>query len=250
MGVAGLLLAILATSTRAPHPASVRVDHLAAAGGAELLTLYRTVPNHAEIPVLAVLRDTMGDSNLANNRLRYVWILTGRRAPWYRHALAALPFFYTRMPARPPSPYEKPSPVLDLGKPADRSVASLARSLLQTQAFDPMGAVVRTSTRSYQMNEEHRRSGPRSSRDGGCHEPVTRGTGPNALVWQERCRALPAGNWPDRISGRLFVGVQGTVARCRRRNPEPFAWCASPETPRQRTWIDRFNSSLAATQSR
>ena len=159
MGGMGLLLAILVSSSGipTPAPASIRVDRIPVNGGGELLTLYRQIPNHSEIPVVSVLRDTMGDPDPANDRLRYVWILTDRRAPWYKHALAAIPFLYTRMPAKMPSATRKPGPVLDLSKPGDRSVVSLAKGLLQTQAFDPMGAVIRTSTRSYHLNEEYRR---------------------------------------------------------------------------------------------
>jgi len=159
MGGIGVLLAILVSSgvPDIGSTASIRVDRVTVNGGGELLTLYRQIPNHSEIPVVSVLRDTMGDSDPANDRLRYVWILTDRRAPWYKHALAALPFLYTRMPSHLPSATRKPNPVLDLSKPGDRSVASLAKTLLQTQAFDPMGAVVRTSTRSYHLNEEYRR---------------------------------------------------------------------------------------------
>jgi hypothetical protein len=159
MGGIGSILAILVSFNGIPDTgaASTRVDRVAVNGGGELLTLYRQVPNHSEVPVVAVLRDTMGDGEPANDRLRYVWILTDRRAPWYKHALAAIPFLYTRSPSRLPSPKHRPSPVLDLSKPGDRSVASLAKTLLQSQAFDPMGAAVRTSTRSYRMNEEYRR---------------------------------------------------------------------------------------------
>ena len=162
MGGIGILLAILASQSGIPQPpesvaARVQVERLAISNGGELLTFYRQFPHHADVPVVAVLRDTMGDSADANNRLRYVWVLTDRRAPWYKHVLAALPFLYTRMPSPLPSAAHRPNPVLDLGKPADRSVAALAKSVLQTQAFDPMGVVVRTSTRSYQQNEEFRR---------------------------------------------------------------------------------------------
>ncbi len=156
----GLLLALLATTFGVPQSGSgqaVRVQRLNVAGGGELITLYRQIPNYAEVPVVAVLRDTYTDSDPANNRLRYIWILTDRPAPWYKHALAALPFLYMRIPAGRPSPTRKPGPVLDLGKPADRSMAALAKGLLQTQAFDPMGALVRTSTRSYHLNDEYRR---------------------------------------------------------------------------------------------
>jgi hypothetical protein len=160
MGGIGVLLAILVSSAGTPQSPfrPIRVDRIAInGGGGELLTLYRQIPNHAEVPVVSVLRDTMGDADPANDRLRYVWILTDRRARWYQHALAALPFFYTRMPAPMPSPDRKPGPALDLGKPVDRSVAMLAKGLIQTEAFDPLGALVRSSTRSYHLNEDFRR---------------------------------------------------------------------------------------------
>lgn len=135
----------------------MRIDTIPVNGGAQLITIYRQIPNHSEVPVLSVLRDTLGDSDPASYRLRYVWILTDRRAHWYQHALAAVPFFYARMPAPKPSADRRPGPSLDLAKPADRSVAKLAKTLLQTEAFDPMGAFVRSSTRSYNLNEDFRR---------------------------------------------------------------------------------------------
>jgi hypothetical protein len=56
-------------------------------GGAELVTLFGhlsgsdTEEQEPAVPLLSVLRDTLGDGDSDNARLRYVWILTSTRPP-------------------------------------------------------------------------------------------------------------------------------------------------------------------------
>lgn len=159
MGGTWLLLAVLASSSPAPEPSlalprpSVRLERVTTPNNGELITLYRSTGSGQQIPVLAVLRDSLGANS---GRLRYVWVLTARKPAWYQYVLAGIPYFYTRMPAGLPSANKKPGPILDLDKPADKSVAKLAASLLQTQAFDPLGPIIRTPTRSFHQNAENR----------------------------------------------------------------------------------------------
>jgi hypothetical protein len=78
-----------------------RVERQPVAGGAELITVFGRLPgsgpngtgeSHAvsetsDVPLLAVLRDSLGDNDPSNDRLRYVWILTSTRpTPWQRAA--------------------------------------------------------------------------------------------------------------------------------------------------------------------
>ena len=67
-----------------PSP-SYRVEREPVADGAELITVFGRLHDPAssaqdlDVPLLAVLRDSLGDSDPANDRLRYVWILTSTR---------------------------------------------------------------------------------------------------------------------------------------------------------------------------
>src|SRR6185369_5961 len=71
-----------------PEPArtkdsQLRVERLTLAGGSELLTVFGRLDGlkangevSPEVPLLSVVRDTLGDNNPENDRLRYVWMLT------------------------------------------------------------------------------------------------------------------------------------------------------------------------------
>jgi hypothetical protein len=135
-----------------------RIERVPVAGGAELLTVFGHVPQTgtdqtADVPLLAVLRDTLGDQDPENDRLRYVWVLTSSRPTLVQRAIGSLPFFYWRTHITHAAD-KQPQPVLDLGAPARPVLTSLAGSTTQVLALDPEGALIRSSTRSYRNNLE------------------------------------------------------------------------------------------------
>src|SRR5438045_11984 len=76
-----------------------RVERHAVPGGSELLTVFGQLtegnaPGNPDVPLVSVLRDTLGDTNPDNDRLRYVWVLTSARPSLLQRAAASLPFFY------------------------------------------------------------------------------------------------------------------------------------------------------------
>src|SRR5262249_61350765 len=74
-----------------------RVERAEIAGGSELLTVFgQRADRGGEIPLLCVLRDTLGDRDTETDRLRYVWVLTSTRPTVPQPAAAAVPFFYLR----------------------------------------------------------------------------------------------------------------------------------------------------------
>jgi len=138
-----------------------RIERTPVAGGADLLTVFGrlsdTGPEQVtEVPLLSVLRDTLGDDDPENDRLRYVWVLTSARPTLVQRAVASLPFFYWRSHVDPKAETQ-PKPVLDLSAPARPVLTSIAGSMTQVLAFDPEGALVRSSTRSYRNNLEDSR---------------------------------------------------------------------------------------------
>src|SRR2546427_10038353 len=100
-----------------PTP-TYRVERHPIAGNAELVTLFGRVQTPGsrlqefDVPLLSVLRDTLGDTDPENDRLRYVWILTDTRPTPLQRAASALSFFYFRAGSRQHSDLV-PKPVLD-----------------------------------------------------------------------------------------------------------------------------------------
>jgi hypothetical protein len=129
-----------------------RVERQAVANGAELLTVFSSLPDHAgEIPLVSVLRDSLGDNDPDNDRLRYVWVLTSARPTVLQHAAAFIPFFYWR-PDLGKNMDRKPAPILDLGNTSKVVWNALAQSVVQAAAIDGNGAWIRASTRRYRAN--------------------------------------------------------------------------------------------------
>ena len=142
-----------------------RVERHAIPGGAELLTVFGRIPDAKihdpeeagdSVPLLCVLRDTLGDQSGQNDRLRYIWVLTSARPTLLQRAAAAIPFFYWRA-GFGKNPDQRPAPVLDLGAPRHGVWTAVTGSLAQALAFDPNTALIRSSTRSYRNNaRDHR----------------------------------------------------------------------------------------------
>lgn len=70
-------------------------------GSAQLLTLYchaceNTTASGRDIPLVAVLRDTLGDLQAKNDRVTYVWLLTYSRPIWKSASSPLSPSFIGR----------------------------------------------------------------------------------------------------------------------------------------------------------
>jgi hypothetical protein len=125
---------------------------VAVPGGSELLTVFGRLHGDNEVPLVSVLRDTLGDASPDNDRLRYIWVLNYSRPNLVQRAAAAIPFFYYRPVSREHASSRPPAPVLDLSAPGRRVWKDVFESSLQMLAFDPAGAAIRSTTRSYRTN--------------------------------------------------------------------------------------------------
>jgi hypothetical protein len=142
-----------------PQPA-YRSESQPVAGGAELVTVFARLnaaatsgPQDLDVPVLAVLRDSLGDDDPDNDRLRSVWILTSTRpTPWQR-AASALSFGYFRAGSKRHAG-RVPSPALDLGAPSRSVYGNLLGDGLQAIELDPLGMAIRSTTRTYRTNSD------------------------------------------------------------------------------------------------
>jgi hypothetical protein len=151
-----------ATLAAKPPAPSFRFEQLPVAGGAELLTIFGTLDglphkdaNHAalEVPLVSVLRDTLGDQTAENDRLRYLWMLTYTRPSFSQQAAAAIPFFYNRVGNKKTASREMPPPpVIDLSNTEHDVWNKIFWTALQNIVLDSYGLPIKLPTRAFRRN--------------------------------------------------------------------------------------------------
>jgi hypothetical protein len=110
------------------------------------------------VPLVSILRDTLGDNDPENNRLRYVWPLTYTRPSLKQRLAAAIPFFYARV-GNKDGTKRTPPPALDLASPESDVWNKIFWTALQNILLDPYGTPIKASTSSYRRNtSDYRRS--------------------------------------------------------------------------------------------
>jgi hypothetical protein len=146
-------------------PGALRAETVNITTGGQLVIFFEQLaadgqsPGTSELPLLAVLRDTLGDNAAENNRLRQVWVFTYASASPAQRIAAGVPFFYHRSGLDSGSSTRPPRPMLDMARPAHGLWPGIAFSVAQSQVFDPIGSLSRLTTRSYSGNlGEYRRT--------------------------------------------------------------------------------------------
>jgi hypothetical protein len=142
----------------------LRLEQVEVPGGAELITVHaklaglESTANDKWIPLVSILRDTLGDENPENNRLRYVWPLTYTRPTRKQRLAAAIPFFYTRV-GNKETLTKTPPPALDLASPESGVWDQLFWTAIQNILLDTYGTPIKASTSAYRRNSsDYRRS--------------------------------------------------------------------------------------------
>ena len=142
----------------------LRLEKIEIEGGAELLTVHaklgglNSTGSDEWVPLASVLRDTLGDKDRENDRLRYVWPLSYTRPNLKQRLAAAVPFFYTRV-GNKDGATKPPPPALDLSAPEKEVWDKLFWTALQNILLDPYGIAIKASTSTYRKNtSEYRRS--------------------------------------------------------------------------------------------
>ena len=132
---------------------------MSVAGGAELLTVFgqldglpREKGESAEVPLVSVVRDTLGDENTDNDRLRYLWMLTYTKPTFGQRLASAVPFLYNRVGNKKRAGDDAPPPIMDLAA-ADREVwERFLWTALQSILLDPYMMPVKAVSRTYRRN--------------------------------------------------------------------------------------------------
>jgi len=142
----------------------LRLERIELPGGAELITVHarltgiESTENDNWVPLVSILRDTLGDNDAENNRLRYVWPLTYTRPTTKQRLAAAIPFFYTRV-GNKEKLTKVPPAALDLAAPENDVWDKIFWAALQNVLLDTYGTPIKASTSSYRRNSsDYRRS--------------------------------------------------------------------------------------------
>jgi hypothetical protein len=137
----------------APRP-GIRIERTNVPGGGELITYFKPGANPftpgtdaADVPLVSILRDTLGDADPANDQLRDVWAFTYSRQSVWKRVLAGVPFLYHRLGAEKAS--GTPPALIDMADPAKGTVKRLLGSVAQSMVLDPLGLPYRATTRAY-----------------------------------------------------------------------------------------------------
>lgn len=140
-----------------------RIETLPVGRDAELLTVFGGLDGlkadgaqkGSEVPLVSVLRDTLGDDSPENDRLRYVWMLTYTRPSAWQRFASAVPFLYGRAGGKKrASTKGVPPPVLDLADPKRDVWQRFLWLALQNVVFNPYGAAVKASAGQLRRNTE------------------------------------------------------------------------------------------------
>jgi hypothetical protein len=149
-----------------------RLETLPVGRDAELLTVFGSLkglkdegdadktrpPSDNEVPLVSVLRDTLGDDNPENDRLRYVWMLTYTRPSALQRFASAVPFLYGRVGDKKTATVRgMPPPVIDLAAPERDVWQRFMWLALQNVVFNPYGVVAKSTTGAYGRNSSRYR---------------------------------------------------------------------------------------------
>jgi hypothetical protein len=147
------------TAESATDRPGFRLERIPVSGGAELLTIFGQLDGlahkgeqAAEVPLVSVVRDTLGDENTDNDRLRYVWMLTYTKPTFGQRLASAIPFLYTRVGNKKHAGKNAPPALMDLAA-ADREVwERFLWTALQNILLDPYAMPVKAASRTLRRN--------------------------------------------------------------------------------------------------
>ncbi len=149
-----------ASGPLAPGPDTipfVRFEVLPVANGAELLTLFfQEQPAYGspwgEVPLISVLRDTLGNSDPQVHRLRYLWVHTSATPSMRQRLAAATPFMYSRFGNAGTGQARVPASVMDLSKQRGRFWKSTWEFVHKGAVLDPKVSLLDSVVRTYVQN--------------------------------------------------------------------------------------------------
>jgi hypothetical protein len=155
------------TDAGKPSDTQFRVERLPLVGGAELLTIFARLDGmktpgltaSPEVPLISVVRDTLTDNDLDNDRLRYVWMLTYTEPNLLKRVASAIPFLYQHVGNQTHAANKRPRPILDLANTSRQTWNRFFWTGMQRVFLDSYGIPIKASTRTYRRNASDYRQG-------------------------------------------------------------------------------------------
>ncbi len=142
-----------------------RVEKFRVTGGSEIITIFANLKksgdsmaeNGANVPVVSVLRDTLGDEIPENDRLRYVWMLSYTSPTFGQKIASGVPFLYRKFSNKDKIGNDPPPAVMDLN-PSDKNMwDKVFWMVFKNLVLSQFDAAVRTSTLQYKGNQSNYR---------------------------------------------------------------------------------------------
>ena len=137
-----------------------RVEKFRVAGGSEIITIFADLrngenfgrENFQDVPLVSVLRDTLGDEIPENDRLRYVWMLNYTKPTLGQKLASGVPFFYRRANNKGKVGDDPPPPVMDLN-PSDKNMwDKLFWLTFRWMVLSQFDSVVQATTLQFRYN--------------------------------------------------------------------------------------------------
>lgn len=152
-----LVIASFCTAATPPRESRYYWEATAIGDTADLVTLfcrscYVEAGAERDIPLVAVLRDTLGDSDSESDRISCVWLLPYSRIGAKQNILSAVPFFWRHVSQGAGDGIQN-APITDLTRPEHPTLAALGRTLLQWIVLDRNTMPLRAVSRAYRANQ-------------------------------------------------------------------------------------------------
>jgi hypothetical protein len=143
-----------------------RVETLPVAGGAELLTIFarrsafcEADTSTGEVPLVSVLRDTLGDDVPENDKLRFIWMLSYTRPTFWQKAAAVVPFLYTRTKNKDKIGKSPPPAIADMQGSDSAMWNGILWMVFKRIVLSAGGPAARSTAVQYRQNaDDYRRS--------------------------------------------------------------------------------------------
>ena len=142
-----------------------RVEKFRVAGGSEIITIFADLKNADEssvesrndVPLVSVLRDTLGDEIPENDRLRYVWMLSYAEPSFAQKFASGVPFLYRRVANKGKIGDQPPPAVMDLN-PSDKDMwDKVFWMVFKNLVLSQFDSLVRASTLQFKGNKANYR---------------------------------------------------------------------------------------------
>ena len=125
------------------------VESIKIEGGAELITIFYRMNGTFDkpdangerrpVPLVSVLRDSLGDDIVENDQLRYVWMLTYTKPTTTQKLLSFIPFYYRRSTSKTDAGTTVPPPIMKLGGGMGNFIEPIIWEMLTRSWFGAAG---------------------------------------------------------------------------------------------------------------